>query len=170
MVSSLQGGKSPSIFAGSLEMVMISLQFITKGRWIDTNNVNIAEVARKGIIQTAWQYMITPRIEDETFYNNIVVSPTVEMVDGEILGRPDEGLFSCKGSDTSASRQFRRSGETVDPMEHNAGFVDPCEVVRVSKAQVEAKMIIAKKCQIARPYPGTQDLNSGLKCGLISNN
>ena len=45
-------------------------------------NVNIAEVARKGITQTARECMTTlRRIEDETFYNNIVVSATAEVVD-----------------------------------------------------------------------------------------
>ena len=91
------------------------------------------------------------------------------MVDGKILGRLDKHLISCKGSDTSASRQLKRSGETVYPMEQNAVFENPCEVVRVPKAQVEAKMIIANE-QIATRDPGTQNLNSGLKCGLISNN
>ena len=133
MVSSLKGGNWLSICTGSLEKVMISLQFITQGHWIDTKNIDIAEAARKGIIQTARQCMTTQRIEDETFYDNIVISLTAEMVDGKILGRPDEGHFSCKGSDTSASRQFKRSGETVDPMEHNACFEDPCKVVRVQK-------------------------------------
>ena len=61
---------------------MISLQLITQGRWIDIKNENIAEVARKGIIQTARECITTPRrIEDETFYNNIVVPATAEMVD-----------------------------------------------------------------------------------------
>ena len=129
------GGKPPSIFAGSLETIMISLQIITQGRRIDTRKVSIAEVARKGIIQTAPQYMTTSqRIEDETFHNNIVVSATAKMVHGKMLGRPDERrLINCKGSDTPASRQFKRSGKTVDAMGHNAGFEDLCEVVRILK-------------------------------------
>ena len=59
-------------------------------------------------------------------------------------------------------------------MGHNAGFEDPCEVVRILKAQVEIKMIVTKKDQIATPdylagwYSEMQDLNSGLKCGLVS--
>ena len=73
------------------------------------------------------------------------------MIDGKTLGRPDEHLITCKGSDTSASRQFKRSSETVDPKGHKAGFEDLCEVVRILKAQVEGKMIMAKKYQITTP-------------------
>ena len=69
----------------------------------------------------------------------------------KILGYPDEPVIGSNGSDTLASRHFKRSGETVDPMGHNAGFEDPCEVVRIKKAQVEAKMIVTKKYQTATP-------------------
>ena len=72
---------------------------------------------------------------------------------------------------TAILQRHRCSGETADPMRHNAGFKDPCEVVRILKAQVEAKMIVTKKYQTATPdyiagwYSGTQNLDNGLKCG-----
>ena len=66
-----------------------------------------------------------------------------------------------------------RSAETVDPMGHNAGFEDPYQVVGMLKAQVEAEMIVTRDYQrpmpidLAGSYPGTQDLNRGLKCASV---
>lgn len=66
-----------------------------------------------------------------------------------MLGRPDEHLNTSNGSDMSASRQFKRIGEAVDLMDHNAGFEDPCEVVQILKAQIESRMILTRKHQLA---------------------
>ena len=92
----------------------------------------------------------------------------------KMLGCPGEDLISSNGNDTSASQQFKRGGETVDPMKHDLGFGDPCEVVRLLKDQVEAQMMVTNSYKIATPdylagwYAGTQDLDSGLNCGLVS--
>lgn len=90
-----------------------------------------------------------------------------------MLGCPTEVLINSNGSDTSASAEFKRSSETSNPLGHDAGYGDPCEVVRLLKAQVEDQMGLMTGYKIATPdylagwYSGTQDLDEGLKCGLV---
>ena len=89
----------------------------------------------------------------------------------KMLGCPNENLVSANGSDTSASQQFKRD---TDPLGHNPGWGEPCDVVRMLKAQVDDQIKLMDGYHIATPdylagwYSGTQDLDDGLKCGLIS--
>ena len=92
-----------------------------------------------------------------------------------MLGCPNEKLVSANGNDTSASQEIKRSAETTNPLLNNASFGDPCEVVRLLKAQVDDQMNVMKAYNIPAPdfvaglYSGTQDLDDGLKCGLVHN-
>ena len=91
----------------------------------------------------------------------------------KMLGCPTEVLVDSNGNDTSASREFKRSPEGSDPLGHDAGYGDPCEVVRLLKDQVEDQIGLMKGYKIATPdylagwYSGTQDLDDGLKCGIV---
>ena len=91
----------------------------------------------------------------------------------KMLGCPNEPLLSANGNDTSALYQFKRSAETADPLGHNPGWGNPCDVVRILKDQVEDQMNIMEGYQIATPdylagwFSGAQDLDDGLRCGLV---
>lgn len=91
----------------------------------------------------------------------------------KMLGCPTEVLLNSNGSDTSASRQFKRSSGTTNPLGHDPGYGDPCEVVRLLNDQVEDQMGLMTGYKIATPdylagwYSGTQDLDDGLKCGYV---
>lgn len=92
----------------------------------------------------------------------------------KMLGCPNEGLVSPSGNDSSAASEFKRSSsESVDPLGHNPAYGNPCDVVQILKDQVEDQMLVVEKNNIPTPdylagwYSGTQDLDDGLKCGLV---
>lgn len=93
-----------------------------------------------------------------------------------MLGCPTEILINANGTgtDPSASREFKRDGATTtNPLGHDTGYGDPCEVVRLLRDQVEDQMSLVKGYKIATPdylagwYSGAQDLDDGLKCGIV---